>query len=157
MPDGNNNEVLIRALYDAVNRKDLEMIASYGSPESEWLDVPFAITSKGERAIADPWKAWFEIFPDATCEVQHLIALGDHVVARGAGRGTHRGMFKSPAGVLEPTGRRMETNFCDVYRLKAGKIARADSYFDFYGVLRQLRPDLGLIQPPHAREPAAQR
>jgi ketosteroid isomerase-like protein len=33
----NNNEVLIRALYDAVNRKDLEMIAAYGSPESEWV------------------------------------------------------------------------------------------------------------------------
>ena len=137
-----SNEARIRALYDAVNRKDLETIASYGSPDSEWLDVPFNFTSRGERAIIDPWKSWFEIFPDATCEVQHLNAMGDYVIARGIGRGTHRGVFRSPAGQLDPTGRAMQTDFCDVYRLRDGKIIRADSYFDFYGVLKQLRPDL---------------
>lgn len=50
-------------------------------------------------------------------------------------------MFDSPAGRLEPTGRSMEVQFCDVYRLADGKIARADSYFDFYGLLQCLRPD----------------
>ena len=135
------NEALIQALYDAVNRKDLAVIAGYGAPESEWLDVPFNFTSKGERAIIDPWKSWFDIFPDATCEVQHLIGMGDHVVARGIGRGTHRGIFHSPAGDLPPTGRAMQTNFCDVYQLREGKIVRADSYFDFYGLLKQLRPE----------------
>jgi ketosteroid isomerase-like protein len=35
----------------------------------------------------------------------------------------------------------MELQFCDVYRLEDGKILRADSYFDFYGLLRQLAPD----------------
>lgn len=137
-----SNEARIRELYDAVNRKDLEIIAGFGTAQSEWLDVPFDFTSRGERAIIDPWKSWFEIFPDATCEVQQLNAMGEYVIARGIGRGTHLGVFRSPAGVLEPTGRPMRTNFCDVYRLRDGKIIRADSYFDFYGVLRQLRPDV---------------
>jgi len=137
-----SNEERIRALYDAVNRKDLETIASYGSPESEWLDVPFNFTSRGERAIIDPWQSWFGIFPDATCQVQHVNVMGEYVIARGIGRGTHRGVFNSPAGRLDPTGRAMQTDFCDVYRLRDGKIIRADSYFDFYGVLKQLRPDL---------------
>jgi predicted ester cyclase len=64
------------------------------------------------------------------------------VVAQGIGRGTHRGVFNSPAGPLPPTGRRMEVQFCDVYRLEHGKIIRADSYFDFYGLLRQLAPEV---------------
>ena len=136
------NTSLIRQLYNAVNEKDLKTIAAYGDPSSEWLDVPFNFTTRGERAIVDPWKAWFDIFPDATCEVRSLVALGDHVVAQGVGRGTHRGVFNSPAGKLEPSGRAMEVNFCDVYRLKDGKIVRADSYFDFYGLLRQLAPEL---------------
>ena len=136
-----NNEALIRGLYDAVNRKDLATIAALGSPDSEWLDVPFNFTSRGERAIIDPWKSWFDIFPDATCEVRSLVSLGDHVVAQGIGRGTHRGLFNSPAGPLPPTGRTMEVNFCDVYRLERGKIVRADSYFDFYSLLGQLSPD----------------
>ena len=63
------------------------------------------------------------------------------MVAQGFGRGTHRGVFNSPAGTLQPTGRKMEIRFCDVYQLKDGKIIRADSYFDFYGLLRQLVPE----------------
>ena len=128
----------IRALYEAVNSKDLETIAGFGAPESEWLDVPFNFLSTGVNAIIDPWKSWFNIFPDATCEVRSLTALGDHVVAQGIGRGTHNGVFNSPAGTIEPTGRKMQVYFCDVYQLKDGKIVRADSYFDFYGLHKQL-------------------
>ncbi len=134
-----DNVSLIRALYDAVNAKDLAVIESYGANDSEWLDVPFKFTSKGKRAIIDPWKSWFDIFPDATCEVRSIVGLGDHVVAQGTGRGTHRGVFKSPAGELPATGRKMAVSFCDVYLLKDGRILRADSYFDFYDLLGQLK------------------
>lgn len=136
----NNNEAIIRRLYEAVNKKDLDYIRNLGADFSEWLDVPFNYTTTGKDAIIDPWLSWFGIFPDATCEVKSLIVLGDYVVAQGIGRGTHKGVFNSPAGVLEPSGVKMQTNFCDVYKLKAGKIERADSYFDFYGLLLQLRP-----------------
>ena len=135
---GARSEALIRRLYEAVNKKDLDTIAAYGAPFSEWLDVPFDYTTKGERAIIDPWKSWFDIFPDATCEVRSLIALGNHVVAQGIGRGTHRGVFNSPAGVLQPSGKAMAVFFCDVYELRGDKIMRADSYFDFYGLMNQL-------------------
>jgi ketosteroid isomerase-like protein len=134
------NSARIRQLYAAVNAKDLATIEGFGAEHSEWLDVPFDFTSRGVRAIIDPWKSWFDIFPDATCEVRSLVALGDHVVAQGIGRGTHLGTFHSPAGVIEPTGARMQVNFCDVYRLREGKIERADSYFDFYGLMQQLKP-----------------
>jgi ketosteroid isomerase-like protein len=135
-----SNTDRIRSLYDAVNRKDLEVIAGFGAAYSEWLDVPFDYLATGVNAIIDPWKNWFQIFPDATCEVRSLVAMGDHVVAQGIGRGTHRGVFHSPAGVLQPTQRAMQVNFCDVYHLRDGKILRADSYFDFYGLLQQLQP-----------------
>ncbi|EHK76498.1 hypothetical protein SM0020_18157 [Sinorhizobium meliloti CCNWSX0020] len=133
------NVALIRKLYDAVNKKDLAVIESYGDDDSEWLDVPFKFTSTGRRAIIDPWKSWFNIFPDATCEVRSVVGLGDYVVAQGTGRGTHRGVFKSPAGELAPSGRKMAVSFCDVYQLRDGKILRADSYFDFYDLLNQLK------------------
>jgi len=136
------NEDIIRGLYQAVNSKDLQYLRALGSETSEWLDVPFDYTTKGENAIVDPWVSWFGIFPDATCEVQSIVVLNDHVIARGIGRGTHQGNFNSPAGLLKPGGVKMKTNFCDVYRLKDGKIERADSYFDFYGLLIQLAPDI---------------
>lgn len=80
----------------------------------------------------------FDIFPDATCEVRRLAAMGEYVVAQGVGRGTHRGQFDSPAGVLPPSGRTMEVSFCEVYRPRDNKILRADFLFDFYDLWRQL-------------------
>lgn len=135
-----NNADIISDLYEAVNRKDLEYIRDLGAPNSEWREVPFNLTLSGSNAIIDPWVAWFKIFPDASCEVQQLTALGEYVIAQGIGRGTHRGPFDSPVGRLEPSGATMETNFCDVYKLENGKIIRADSYFDFFGILKQLAP-----------------
>lgn len=111
------NTEIIKGLYEAVNEKKLEYIENVGTDNSEWLDVPFNYTSKVARAIIDPWKSWFDIFPDATCEVQSLVSLGNYVVAQGIGRGTHKGVFNSPAGMLQPGGVQMKPNFCDVYRL----------------------------------------
>jgi quinol monooxygenase YgiN/ketosteroid isomerase-like protein len=140
-----DNKQVIEKLYQAVNAKDLEYIRSLGADFSEWLDVPFDYTTTGMDAIIDPWVSWFGIFPDATCEVKSLVAFGDYVIAQGIGRGTHKGVFHSPAGTLQPSGVSMQVNFCDVYKLREGKIERADSYFDFYGLLRQLAPDKVII------------
>ena len=136
-----SNDEIIRGLYEAVNNKNLDYIKNLGASFSEWLDVPFNYTTYGENSIIDPWVSWFGIFPDATCEVKSLVHLGDYVIAQGIGRGTHKGDFNSPAGLLKPSGIAMQVNFCDVYKLKDGKIQRADSYFDFYGLLMQLRPN----------------
>ena len=133
------NGEIIGGLYEAVNKKDLDYIRNLGASFSEWLDVPFNYTTYGESAIIDPWVSWFGIFPDASCEVRSLVVLGDHVIAQGIGRGTHKGDFNSPAGLLKPSGVAMQVNFCDVYKLRDGRIERADSYFDFYGLLMQLR------------------
>jgi hypothetical protein len=82
------------------------------------------------------------------------VSMGDHVVAQGIGRGTHRGTFQSPAGELQPSGRAMQANFCAVYRLKDGRIVRADSYFDFYGLLLPLAPETKLpLDIPIGDEP----
>lgn len=136
-----HNAAIIQGLYEAVNRKDLDYIRALGADFSEWLDVPFNYTSTGKNGIIDPWVSWFGIFPDATCEVKSLSAFGNTVIAQGIGRGTHKGDFHSPAGLIPPSGVAMQVNFCDVYVLKDGCIARADSYFDFYGLLQQLSPN----------------
>ncbi|GGH64502.1 quinol monooxygenase YgiN/predicted ester cyclase [Filimonas zeae] len=140
-PAGTSNAAIIQGLYDAVNNKNLDYIQNLGADFSEWLDVPFNYTTTGKNAIIDPWVSWFGIFPDATCEVKSLTAFGNTVIAQGIGRGTHKGDFHSPAGLLKPSGVAMQVNFCDVYVLKDGCILRADSYFDFYGLLKQLAPE----------------
>ncbi len=135
------NKATIEGLYEAVNQRNFDYLAALGTPKSEWFDVPYNFTDTGDSAIVRPWKGWLDVFPDSVSEVQSLVALGDHVVAQGITRATQRGVFPSPAGDLLPDGGHMEVRFCDVYRLDNGKIIRADSYFDFYGILKQLAPD----------------
>jgi ketosteroid isomerase-like protein len=131
----------IRRLYSAVNVHDLAMIEAFGCEESEWLDVPFDYLATGPRAIVNPWAAWLGYFPDTDCRPYSIVEMNDTVVAQGVTFATHRGAFDSPAGRIEPTGRKIETRFCDVYRLRGDKIIRADSYFDFYTMLGQLAPE----------------
>ncbi len=45
--EGTQNAELIRKLYKAVSRKDIETIQAYGCEESEWLDVPFDFPAVG--------------------------------------------------------------------------------------------------------------
>lgn len=136
-----DNESIVRGVYEAFNRKDFETLKNLGTSSSEWLEVPFDQTLKGDTAVADAWKSWAEIFPDGMTEIRNLISSGDSVVVEGVGRGTHQGVFRSPAGDLQPSGRKVNVNFCEVYKLNNGKIIRAASYFDFYTMLRQLAPE----------------
>ena len=57
-------------------------------------------------------------FPDATMEINELIAEGDLVATRKTLRGTHRGELWD----LAPTGNRVEFEFIDIFRVVDGKL-----------------------------------
>ena len=54
------------------------------------------------------------------------------------GRGTHQGDFQSPEGVLPATGNTVEVRFCQVFRIKGGKIVGGHSYYDLDGMMKAM-------------------
>jgi ketosteroid isomerase-like protein len=53
------------------------------------------------------------------------------------GRFTHTGPLLTPAGEIPPTGRRVELQIAEVYRMREGKIALLHAYYDVATMLRQ--------------------
>jgi hypothetical protein len=62
------------------------------------------------------------------------IEAGDRTIACFTGRGTNDG----PLGPLGPSGRALSLPVCDVLRHEAGRIVRADYYYDQLSILVQL-------------------
>jgi len=134
-----DNVSIVRSMYDASNQKNFDQLKALGSSTTEWLEVPFNQVFKGQNAVHDNWKGWVDVFPDANIEVRNLVSAGDYVISECIGRGTHRGVFRSPIGDLQPTGNKVEIPFSEIVRLRDGKIISAHSYFDFYSFIRQLK------------------
>lgn len=133
-----DNISIVRSMYEAFNRKDFQAIQQLGTPNTEWLEVPFQKLEKGPTVLKDNWQGWANVFPDGTVEVRNITSLGDVVLVEAIGRGTHNGVLHSPFGDLQPTGKKVEIPFCDVIRLQNGKIVGGRSYYDFSMFLRQL-------------------
>ncbi|MCA9292750.1 MAG: ester cyclase [Phycisphaerales bacterium] len=73
-------------------------------------------------------------FPDGTLTVERLVAEGDRVGVFGRFSGTQQG----PMGPFPVSGKRMENDFCGVFRIEAGRIAEIMITWDNLSALRQL-------------------
>ena len=78
-------------------------------------------------------------FPDLTVDIQDMITEGDRVVTRKVMRGTHRGdLWGAP-----PTGKEVQLEVIDIFRVADGKLAEHWTQLDVLAVARQLG-----IRPP---------
>ena len=65
-------------------------------------------------------------------------AAGDRVVLESVCVGTNTGPMHTPQGELQPTGRAVRLDPCDIYEAEAGRIRRHRIYYDQMGFLAQL-------------------
>ncbi|MHA3788399.1 ester cyclase [Flavobacterium hauense] len=135
------NAAVIQELYAAVNQRNFKYLNTLCDAGSEWFDIPFNSTAKGETSITIAWLNRFSIFPDATCEIKNLVAHDNYVIVQGVEKGTHEGMFTIYEEEIQPTGLPVEVGFCDVYYMNEGKIVKANSNLDIYALFSQIYGD----------------
>ena len=63
---------------------------------------------------------------------------GDTVVLELTWRGTHKGPLQTPTGQIAATGKPIEIEACQVYRIADGKPQSMRQYFDMATMLQQL-------------------
>jgi steroid delta-isomerase-like uncharacterized protein len=81
-------------------------------------------------------------FPDLVIRTRNEFGSGDSVVIECEWTGTHRGPLVTPMGTIPATGRRVEkARFCEVYRIRDGRIASMVNYQD---LSTWMRGELGL-------------
>ena len=74
-------------------------------------------------------------FPDLTATVEAQVAAGDQVSTLRTLRGTHRGAYRSPLGVIPPTGRAVSWQQLSIVRFAEGKIVEDRVVADTLGLL----------------------
>jgi predicted ester cyclase len=79
-------------------------------------------------------EAFRSAFPDAKVTAEVVVAEGDLVSAHLTGRGTHLGTFQG----CPPTGREWTATCTAIYRVEAGRIAKAWINWDWLAVMEQL-------------------
>ena len=101
--------------------------------------VPYGRTFRSHAGFREFMDSFKTAFPDLTVTVTNQVATDEQVVNECTWQGTHTGPLMSLAGEIPPTGKTVTgAQFCEVWRLKGGKMASLHNYQDVSRWLRQL-------------------
>ena len=112
---------VIRALYEAFNRRDFDQIATYVDPDFEIQPLPAMIAMTGDKVKGYGeakrfWLSFFEGFDEIQVEPRELVEVGDMVVAELRWRGRGR------------NGIEVEQFHTDLWFFRDGRIARVEGF-----------------------------
>lgn len=145
---GQDAAALVRAAHEAFNARDFDRVEEIVAADFEHTNVATGETFHGPEGMKRFERGWIQAFSDAGTEIVGLHGGDDFAVVEFIGRGIHDGPLASPGGEIPPTGRRIETRFCEVFEARDGRLVRGRIYFDLATMLGQL----GLMPAPEAAE-----
>jgi SnoaL-like polyketide cyclase len=79
-----------------------------------------------------------KLFPDVHRELHRVNVLGDVVSIELSIQGTFLGPFETPAGVIQPTGAKVDFPTADFWYLRNGKVEVFDCHIAFTTLFAQL-------------------
>ncbi|MBI4285340.1 MAG: ester cyclase [Chloroflexi bacterium] len=129
------NIAIIRRMVDAVNARDFVALRSGAHPEFKRHDLAGALPEvSGATGAADLIQLLLRALPDLHIDIKQVFATEDRIALHQFSTGTHQGeLFGIPG-----TGKRIEINGVNLYRIKDGKIAETWQLLDVWGLMRQL-------------------
>jgi predicted ester cyclase len=126
MPEDENKAVVRRYFEEFHDRRQHAILEEIVSPD---------LLEPTRRATAMLLTA----FPDYRLTVEDQLAEEDKVAAVWTASGTHRGVWESPIGEVEPTGKHVTWTATTTLRLSSSKIVEViASSWDHLGILQQL-------------------
>jgi ketosteroid isomerase-like protein len=122
------SEQVIRDLYAKAEKQDVAGFVGQFSADGSFTDVSAGVTYRGHKEIGKTVEIYAEAFPDMHRELIDMYVCGDIVIVELTLNGTHKGPLRLPHGTLLPTGKKMTTPCCDVFRLVNGKVVSFHCY-----------------------------
>ena len=135
-----HEEVLevVRAIFDAVNERELDRGAARIADDAELVDVATRLSFSGPEGWKRNVLRWLGAFPDVTVEATNIVASGEWAAVEYRAAGTHAAPLELPSGSLPATARSVVLELCDVVRIRDGKLATGRTYYDLASLLTQL-------------------
>lgn len=133
-------EDLIRRHFAAIESGDYELLLELLQPDCELVAAGLTVRGRTKflRAMQSQGEALKDAFPDLKYEIRDLAHCGNTVACETRLTGTHTRALRHPAGVIEPTNRRILLEGCDYVKVEDGKVTSWHSYTDGLALLAQL-------------------
>jgi steroid delta-isomerase-like uncharacterized protein len=131
-------EKVVRQFHESWDMRDPERGVAVIADDCQFEDVARGESQIGPDGYRMDYERWRRAFPDGEVKVTNVVVDGDRAVVEFVNRGTHTGPLESSLGTFEPSGRRQETRYCSVMRVKDGKVVEGRDYYDAATVARQL-------------------
>lgn len=128
------NIELVRTAFSALGRRDVDAVVKL-------MPSDFIINIAGmpyQKRGSDTWRKHAEIlfsaFPDIQIKIEDIFAGEDKVAVRARFTGTHAGEFLG----IQPTGKKIEYESNELYRIADGKIAEEWICSDMLTLMAQI-------------------
>lgn len=121
----------------AFNSKDEKKCRELWAPDVE-VTAPGGMTFKGIDQTLEFLRSWWTAFPDMKVTNDRLCIDGQTVVEVGEFMGTHRGVFNTPMGNIQPTNKHVRGKFVQIHEIRNDKIVRQHLTFDRMELMEQL-------------------
>ena len=125
-----NEQVVEAFLQDVVNEHHGGDAASFLTPDAQWYGGTVGLVS-GSANVAGLFAGVVAAFPDAHITIDDIFGQGDQVVVRVVVSGTQQG----PILGIPASGRHVQWDGVDVYRLSHGKISNIWAGDDWTAIL----------------------
>ena len=134
-----NEQVVEAFLQDVVNEHNGGDAANFLTPDAQWYGGTVGLVS-GRANVAGLFAGVVAAFPDAHITIDDIFGQGDQVVVRVVISGTQEG----PILGIPASGRHVQWDGVDVYRLSHGKISNIWAGDDWTAILN----DTGTYKAP---------
>lgn len=132
------NAALARRIYDFFNTRQFEAALALTDDAAEIVNIGRGATYAGKAGFLQFMQGWKTLDPDCRVDVLTQLASDDGVTNECIFHATQVGPLATRTGDVPPTGRTIALPFCEVWRIKDGKLVSLHNYADGATVMAQL-------------------
>jgi ketosteroid isomerase-like protein len=134
-----DNEAIVRHAYHTAEGNVLDLAGFAGSfaEDGVFNDVVAPESYRGQR-LGDVLLQVAKPLPDVHRELHRVTVLGDVVVVELSIQGTFLGPLETPAGLVQPTGAKIDVPTADFWYLRDGKVETFNCYVGYSVMFAQM-------------------
>jgi steroid delta-isomerase-like uncharacterized protein len=125
---------IARAVVEAVNRHDVDMLIKYYATGYSGVDVGQAAEVKGRSRLHETVSHYLNAFPDLVLQEEDIVCEGNRVVLLWTAQGTQQGTIMN----IPPSGRRVVVRGVSTMTIEHGKVTETETIWDVAGMLRSI-------------------
>ena len=135
------NVELIKHYMEELDTGGAEILNKYYAPDAAYYFPSGSAEPMTLDQEIEQTKMFMSGIPDLTHDIEEIMAVGDKVIVRFVGRGTHTGDLGMG---IPPTGNKIEVSSIVIFRLANGKVVEERQDADMLGLMQQFGMELRL-------------